>query len=119
MSGYEMPTETGEARLHRLRDRRRRVAEVGVVMLALLVIAGWLWRDGTAQELGWGMLWFVPVVLIVAVIHVAVDITAGRVLGWLASPLTRRFDPHSYSRPEPREEAPDWSRAERIPELER
>lgn len=123
---YEMPVETGEQRLQRLRDRQHVWTQRGFVAAGILALGIWGWSDGLFDEgLSWSLL-ALPAVLIVYILFESVFEAIFAPVGWALEAIFRPiFRPlssrgYSYYDEEEREErenpTPDYSRAERIPE---
>ena len=123
---YEMPTETGEQRLQRLRDRQHVWKQRGWAAAVFLGLVLWAWNDGAFDE-GWSWsLLLLPVILVAYVLLEGVIEAIFAPVGWLLEAIFRPiFRPlssrgYSYYDEEEREEledpTPDYSRAERIPD---
>ena len=120
--GYELPTETGDQRLQRLRDRNHLWQQRGIVMACIAGVLVWWGRGGGFDEgRGIGLLSLVGVVVAYLLVE-AILYPVEAELSWVLSPLKGIFRPlssrgYSYYDEEEREDpAPDYSRAERIPE---
>jgi len=118
---YELPTETGEQRLQRLRDRQHIWTQRGFVAAAVAGFALWAWSEGFFEEgWSWGFLWL-PVILIawllVEAIFEAIFAPVGWLLGGIFRPIFRPLSSRGYSyydEKEREEPAPDYSMAEVI-----
>ena len=119
MSAYEMPTETGQQRLQRERDRQHLWTQRGIVAAAVAGGALWLWREGVFAE-GWNALWIIGgLVLLYVIVEAAfapVEAALGWIFGGVVNPLSSRG--YSYLDDETRDAAPDYSMAEVIAEEE-
>jgi hypothetical protein len=123
---YEMPLETGEQRLQRLRDRQHVWTQRGFVAAAFAGLVLWAWQDGLFEEgWSWSFLWL-PALLIVYLlvegVLEAILAPVGWLLGAIFRPIFRPLSSRGYSyydedeREELENPTPDYSRAERIPE---
>jgi hypothetical protein len=124
---YELPTETGEQRLQRLRDRQHVWQQRGMVLAVAAGSLLWLWYDGGFEEIvwSWNLLWLLLIPIAYLLVASAMEAMLAP-FDWALSGILRRvFRPlgsrgYSYYDEEEREErenpTPDYSRAERIPE---
>ena len=120
MTAYEMPRETGEQRLQRLRDRQHVWTQRGFVAAAFIGFLLWAWTEGYFEEgWSWSLLWLLalPAVYLLAEgIFEALFAPVGWLLGGIFRPIFRPLSSRGYSYydEEARDPAPDYSMAEVI-----
>jgi hypothetical protein len=121
VTAYELPTETGEQRLQRLRDRQHIWTQRGFAAAVFVGFGLWAWKEGFFEEgWSWSLLWLpaIPIIyLLVEGIIEAVLTPVEWVLGGIFRPIFRPLSSRGYSYydDEEREEpAPDYSMAEVI-----
>ncbi|HEU0099947.1 MAG TPA: hypothetical protein VFQ67_14385 [Allosphingosinicella sp.] len=118
---YELPTETGEQRLQRLRDRNHLWQQRAVVGALLVGGALWFGKDVILEEgWSWSLLWLLaipPLYLLVEGIWEVVFAPVEWLLGAIFRPIFRPLSSRGYSyydEEEREEPAPDYSMAEVI-----
>ena len=122
---YELPTETGDQRLQRLRDRQHVWTQRAIVAAMVVGCALWFGKDVLLEEgWSWNLLWLLAVVPVYLLIEAVFEAIFGAIftpVGWLLGGIFRPlFRPlssrgYSYYDEEEREEpAPDYSMAEVI-----
>lgn len=118
---YELPTETGEQRLQRLRDRNHLLQQRAIAAAMVAGCALWFGKEVLLEEgWSWNLLWLLllpPLYFLVEAIAEALFAPVGWVLGAIFRPIFRPLSSRGYSYydDEEREEpAPDYSMAEVI-----
>jgi len=121
VSAYELPTETGEQRLQRLRDRNHLWQQRAFGAAVAAGCALWLWKEGAFDEgWDWDLLWLLAVPLVYILVEALFEVVFAPV-AWVLSAIFRPiFQPLSsrgynfYDEEEEEEPAPDYTMAEVI-----
>ncbi len=121
MSAYELPSETGEQRLQRHRDRAHLWQQRAMVAAVALGFVVWLWMDGAFDNgWSWGLLWLLALPIAWLLVEALLEATFKPVewtLGAIFRPVIRALSSRGYSyydEEEREEPAPDYSMAEVI-----
>jgi hypothetical protein len=118
VSASELPGETGEHRLLRLRDRRRLWAQRGIVA-ALVGGAALAFLLGGGGEAGRDLFWMIPLLLVFLLLWYRIESAADAALEWLLRPVLCPLSGRGYSHYDDEDEpAPDYGMAEVIVEGE-
>jgi hypothetical protein len=118
VSACEGPSESGEHRLLRMRDRRRLAVQRGIAAVVLgggavaFLLAGGL-------DMGWDLVWVVPLFLLMVAVWYAVESAGEALLERLLRPIFGPLSSRGYSYYDDEDEpAPDYSMAEVITDEE-